>query len=438
MAASLVGAACSSESPSAQDVLGDTVAADVAGDAAHGDLAAPDGGPARDGAPVNDAAAASDATVASDATGEATSEGGTDAFSWQCGPARGLAAPLPACTASAPCTRPGKELGVTRIDGQGAAPLCKTSAAGRGVFDDSPPRTRVDSRGITRHVCLFEPPGASAAAPRALVIFLHGGNGSADNAYDNTSLRAKAASFDLSGTGQRPGFFLLSIHGRNVHYPTHNPRDGRHHDFYYRDLASPSSNPDVENVDAWIDQLVASGKVDRKRIYLTGWSNGGFFSQMYAIARHNTATPGGSRVAAAVPFTAADPFNNTSPTQTPSCKLAPYPQSTVPLLVVSRSCDIVACDAQQAAALTKQGAVLEPGHVVGPWIADLASQVKNPNVERLIVSGKGAAVQSCDHLFCIEALALLNHVRWPDGVADKSGTDHEPRMLGFMRDHPLP
>jgi len=39
--------------------------------------------------------------------------------------------------------------------------------------------------------------------------------------------------------------------------------------------------------------------------------------------------------------------------------------------------------------------------------------------------------------FCGPNRALLNHARWPDGVADGSGVDHEPRMLDFLRDHPL-
>jgi len=43
---------------------------------------------------------------------------------------------------------------------------------------------------------------------------------------------------------------------------------------------------------------------------LMGWSNGGFFSQFYGMARHKTATQGGNRIAAVVAFTAADPFNN--------------------------------------------------------------------------------------------------------------------------------
>jgi poly(3-hydroxybutyrate) depolymerase len=284
---------------------------------------------------------------------------------------------------------------------------------------------------------LYQPEGARISKPRSLVVFLHGGNGSADVIYDHISLRQKAPTFNLSGDPERLGFFLLSIHGRNVHYPTFNPRDGRHHDFYFRDMGSPSTNPDITNVDYWIDTLVATGKVDTKRIYLAGWSNGGYFSQMYAIARHENATPGGARVAAAVAYTAADPFNNINRDQRPSCKLDPYPESTVPLMLVHRSCDIVACDVVQALSFEEAGSEVEPGHIVGPWVRSLAVSVKNPHVRQLIVDTDGEAVNQCRRLGCTPSIGILNHVRWPDGVADRSGIDHEPAMLDFMRAHPL-
>jgi len=292
---------------------------------------------------------------------------------------------------------------------------------------------------VVRYACLFRPAGASALSPRPLLIFLHGGGiGTADAVYDNTSLRWKAERYDLTGDGRR-SFLLLSIQGRNLHYPTHAPRDGHHHDFYYRDLRSPSANPDVANLDRLIDGLVAEGSVDRRRVYLMGWSNGGFFGQMYAIARHATSTPGGNRVAAVVAYTAADPFHNLNPDQVPSCRLDPYPLSTVPIFLLSRSCDIVACDEPQAATFLTHGTVVEPGHVVEPWVRDLATRVGNPNVSRRIVGGAGLAVRVCTPApLCAPASGLLNHVRWPDGVADGSGIDHEPDMLDFLRAYPLP
>lgn len=358
----------------------------------------------------------------------------------------GLPAPLDLCTQTNPCTRPAPGLGVTEITEPSDVPVCFTSAeaqqAGRAFHDDGAPLHHRDANGIDRYACLYQPPGASASAPRPLLVFLHGGGtGMASNVYNLTSLRTKAASYLLSGDVTRPGFFLLSLQGRNLHYPTYNPRDGRHHDFYYRDLRTPSNNPDVVNLDRHIDDLVASGAVDPQRIYIMGWSNGGFFGQMYGIARHAQPTPGGNRVAAVVPYTAADPFHNTNRDQVPSYQLDPYPTSTLPIFSVSRSCDVVACNQAQADWFeTGFGTVTEPGHVVDPWITqDLPNKIRNPNTLWRIVDRNGQHVNMCaSNAQCTPSLGLLNHIRWPDGVADGSGIDHEPVMLDFLRDHPLP
>jgi hypothetical protein len=58
-------------------------------------------------------------------------------------------------------------------------------------------------------------------------------------------------------------------------------------------------------------------------------------------------------------------------------------------------------------------------------------------VSRRIVAGIGLAVPGCTPPpQCTPAVSLLNHVRWPDGVADGSGIDHEPEMLDFLRARP--
>lgn len=352
----------------------------------------------------------------------------------------GAPAPLAVCTQANPCTRPAKELNVSEITQPSSVPVCRTTAPGRAIYDDGAPRRAVDADGVDRYACWYRPSGASASAPRPLVIFLHGGGGgNAGDVYNFTSLRTKAESYIL-GDVARPGFFLVSVQGRNLHYPTFNNRDGRHHDFYYRDLRSPSTNPDIAHLDRLIDELVATGMVDTRRIYVMGWSNGGFFGQMYAIARHATPTPGGNRVAAVVPYTAADPFHNTSRDQVPSYQLDPYPTSTVPIFLVSRSCDIVACNQAQADMFAAANTVLEPGHIVEPWISqDLPTKVRNPNALWLMLAGNGAVATTCEtQPPCSAAIGLLNHVRWPDGIADGSGADHEPAMLNFLREHPLP
>ena len=44
---------------------------------------------------------------------------------------------------------------------------------------------------------------------------------------------------------------------------------------------------------------------------------------------------------------------------------------------------------------------------------------------------RGACKPTCDY-----NVAILNHARWPDGVAD-GGTDWEDNMLDFLRVNPL-
>ncbi len=355
-----------------------------------------------------------------------------------CDPSIGATAPLPVCSSDNPCLAPSPTDDRDLIEAASDAPLCATSDADRPPFDDGPPRQWTDPDGVLRSSCLYVPDGAGPDAPRPLVVFLHGAFGSADNVYDATSLRSKASDFDLSGEPSRPGFVLLSVQGRNLHWPTADPRDGAHHDNFHRDLAVPSGNPDVANLDRLIDELVAGGAVDPSRIFVTGWSNGGFFAQLYAIARHEVATPGGNHVAAAAVFSAADPFHGARHGEEPSCRLDPYPTSEVPVFVVGRACDLVACDADQAAGLEADGVPVAPGFVAETWLDDLAGRVGDPNAERRIVNGFGVEVDSCTGpALCGPAIATLSHVRWPDGVADGSGVDHEADMLRFLAESPL-
>jgi hypothetical protein len=350
-----------------------------------------------------------------------------------CSPVTGLQAPLPVCSPSNPCTRPAPELRVPVITSSSDAPLCRTTAPGRPFFDDGPPLSWVDPSGVARYACRFGPRGAAAGSPRPLLVFLHGGGGSADGVYDATSLRAKAEGDDLAPTTGRGGFHLHSVQGRNLHYPTGAARDGRHHDFYFRDLRSPSSNPDVAHLDRLIDALVAEGEVDRRRIYLAGWSNGAFFAQMYGIARHASPTPGGQRVAAVVAF-GADPFHDLNAGQQPSCRLDPYPSSPARAPGESQLRRRRVRRGRRPSRPGLRGRARARGR-------DLAARPplarRKPDVSRRIVAGIGLAVPGCTPPpLCAPAVGPLNHVGRPDGVADGSGVDHEPEMLDFLPARP--
>ncbi|MCB9588232.1 MAG: hypothetical protein H6718_22680 [Polyangiaceae bacterium] len=338
-----------------------------------------------------------------------------------CNATTGLTAPLADCSTDQPCNTLSTAL---------APPDCRTTASSRPAFDDNPPRAFPDGiGGATRYACVFAPSDA-ASVPRPLLLFFHGSHGDANNVYNSTLLRQKAETATLGGSGAAAGFVLASVQGRNTHWVGVNT-PGSHHDYYYRDLSSPSCNPDVRNADNIVDGLVAEGIVDPQRIYVSGWSNGGFFAAMYAIARHATSTPGGNKIAAAVSYAGADPFLNIDDSATPSCRLNPYPKSSLPIQLVHRACDgIVPCDAAHHAAGTDQGFDVES------WATALGTQV-GAGVEDLIIASDGSSeVATCDP-GCTSAQGTLPHLRWPDGVADGSNQDYEVRMLEFLAAHPL-
>jgi len=330
------------------------------------------------------------------------------------------------CTATAPC--PNALLGILRgpLTEPITIPECRTHGSSRPAFDDGAPRLWTDPvNGQQRGACVFKPPAASATSLRPLLVFLHGAGGSAQAIYDNTLLRAKAATFNL---GDGPGFILAADQGRNLAPSVNGHPASSRHEFYDRNFAT---SPDVRNLDLLIDALVSEGGVDPRRIYLTGWSNGAFFSQLYALTRHQTPTPGGNRIAAVAVFDGADPLE--PPThQTPACAFRPYPRSSLPVFIAHRACSIVPCDAAQAAA---KGA--PPGFDVRGWLTLLRGTIGATDVTELLLDHGGAAVSSCARL-CPGIEALVDHIRWPDGIADRSGVDREPEMLRYLAGHPLP
>lgn len=385
---------------------------------------------AGDGAMVGDAAVA-------DAAPE---DGSVDAGpSGQCDPGVGLRDPVSACSAAAPCTAllptyARLDPPVDRIDTESDEPTCATgelgTRTGHPVYDDGPARSFVAPGGVTRYWCEARPPGAGASNPRPLVIYVPGSGGHGGSVYDTSLLRDKQPTFDLSDKPAAPGYVLASIQPRNLHWPTSDPQEGTKSDSQYRDLGSPSMNPDIAFLDHIIDSLVTEGVVDPLRIYVMGWSNGARFALFYGIARHETATPGGYRVAAVANFSGGDPFAPTTFAE-PDCQAAPYPTSSIPYYLVSRACDAIACNEAQDLGIV-------PGNVVEPWVSILRDVI-GADVTWQILHDDGTERDTCAIAsLCGPTRQLLNHFYWPDGLMDGSGLDHEPTMLGFLRGHPLP
>jgi dienelactone hydrolase len=338
-----------------------------------------------------------------------------------CNPKTGLPSPLPVCTKESPCQNL-KHEAIT--ESEQAAPACAPKRLRSFPAQDGPPLTWTDpgSGVATRQACVYRPPAASPAEPRPLLIFVHGSEGNADNMYDLTDLRSRAETFSLAPG--RPGFFLASAHGRNLHYRG-KAFDGPHWDDYFRDLSTASRNPDVRALDHVIDAVASGGGVDTSRIYVMGWSNGAFFAHLYGIARSVAPTPGKHYVAAVVGFAGGDPFAGMDDGESPSCALDPYPRSDIPILDVHRTCDsLVACDEAQRLKFH-----LPPGNPVRPWLATFAARIGHSPPAEIILDLTDSDASACAPVSeCTELKGLEGHMVWPRDV--------EPRMLSFLAAHP--
>lgn len=287
-----------------------------------------------------------------------------------------------------------------------------------------------DANGDQRYACLYEPASAGKEEPLPLVIFLHGSIATADSVR-LTGLVRLMDHADLGG--KKPGFILLAPQGRyTTHYYPGLDSNGLGWDNWYRQLNPAGDvtaggivyheNQDAAAIDHFVDEVRGSGKVDRNRIYVTGWSNGAAMAMLYALDR--------PWIAAAAVYSAPDPldaFNDLCPQIPVAANPASVGQSQVlsphlPLMHVRNDCDIGGICPNGTRFATRM-------HALGNVVDDV------------IVDSSGNQVTSCDNRCGTDETALgqvsslgglrgaARHLRWP--------TDWNDRMLAFLKEHPL-
>jgi dienelactone hydrolase len=291
-----------------------------------------------------------------------------------------------------------------------------------------------DAEGTAHYACLFEPDSASPKNKLPLLVYLHPSLFDAAT-VGRTGLLKMAATYPLSGNPKRPGFIVLAPQGRRTthFYPFPDSR-GRGWDNWYRQLSPDGSvkaggkvypeNVDAAAIDHFIMQVGASGKVNTRRIYVTGWSNGAAMAILYALNRPD--------IAAAAVYSAPDPFgtfNDPCP-QTPvagaraSDKQIHVFNPRAPIMHVHNSCDI--------------GGMCPNGE-------RLAKELRSAGVsiDDVIIYRSSKRVDACwswcgtnpdaymSVLTCPLGwtIGLYHHGRWP--------SKWNPAMLDFLRSHPL-
>jgi dienelactone hydrolase len=288
-----------------------------------------------------------------------------------------------------------------------------------------------DSDGTDRYACLYEPPQASGK-PLPLVVYLHPSLLPADSVETWTNLLGPLATANVSNDPDRLGFVVLAPEGRNTHHYYAAPdASGPGWDNWYRQF-SPDGDVNLngklyrENVDAAaIDHFIAAeingGKIDRKRVYLTGWSNGGAMAYAYGLSR--------PAIAAIGVYSAPDPYELT-PDPCPQTPVASTPANDselrlfnhlVPNYQVHNNCDIAGICPN---ALFLEGQLRGLGGRVSDTIID-------HDQNEVAACDPGCGTSRDGDLFNFNATTrgAFNHLRWPDHWTDA--------MLDFFRRHPL-
>jgi predicted esterase len=248
-----------------------------------------------------------------------------------------------------------------------------------------------------------------------------------------TNLLHYSNSMALGAEG-RPGFIVLEPGGRKTsHYYPFPDKKGVGWDNWYRQL-NPAGEVKIggtvyqENVDAaaidyFIAEETATGRVDGKRVYVTGWSNGAAMAYLYALNRPN--------IAAAAVYSAPDPFGAfDDPCPQKPVARPPHDDNEIqifnphlPNLHIHNNCDVAGI-CPNCEQLTTQ--LTTAGVSVNDTIVDsLGSQVSgcmaacgtNPNGDPDPVSNPLGWT-----------LGLTNHSRWP--------LSWTRPMLEFFGDHP--
>ena len=293
-----------------------------------------------------------------------------------------------------------------------------------------------DGDGTPRSACLYEPTSASAANPLPLVVYLHPSLFTADTIPFATNLLTFLGSANVSDDPSRPGFILLAPEGRATTHFYPSPDDqGTGWDNWYRQLDPRGrsrnvqgvvyqQNVDAATIDHFIGEEVATGKVDTRRIYVTGWSNGAAMGYLYGLNRRH--------VAALAVYSAPNPFqafNDPCP-QTPVAR-RPLGDTQVrvfnrrvPTYHVHNNCDI--------AGICPNGELLrsELLPLRTPFtdvIIDSTQQLVQACLDACGTNPDGD-MSAADNPLGF-TLGTQNHTRWPSLWTQD--------MLDFFRQHPL-
>ncbi len=289
----------------------------------------------------------------------------------------------------------------------GAPPILTVKPVTEKVTCDGGKLLSFDQNGIERYACLNLPSQAlEARQPPGrkwpLVIYLHASLTTPASLYkEGAELFALHDTFSLSNEAGVKGFILLSPEGRRAEaWPGTKgaTETGIRWDEWYRD---PAKNLDAAAIDRFLDKAIATKLVDRRRVYVFGWSNGSFMAALYGVWR-------GDRIAAIGQYAGASPWAR------PPCPVPLPVKPHVPLVLLRNLCDsIVSCQESSQ------------------WISDLSAAGWPYESYNLWDDGYEAPSTEGCATSCTFAQGVRDHIRWPKGSVLAN------RLLPFFKQHAL-
>ncbi|HKD70213.1 MAG TPA: PHB depolymerase family esterase [Candidatus Binataceae bacterium] len=290
-----------------------------------------------------------------------------------------------------------------------------------------------DSNGTDRYACMYEPHAKANEGALPLVVYLHPSLFGTETLH-LTNLLHYQESMSLEANG-KPGFIVLEPSGRKTtHFYPFPDQKGVGWDNWYRQLnpagdvtiddTKYKQNVDAAAIDHFIAEVESTGRVDPKRVYVMGWSNGSAMAYLYALNR-----PG---IAAIAVYSAPDPFGAfDDPCPQQPVVNPPRDDAEIQIfnpglsnLHIHNNCDVTGL-CPNCERLTSQL------RAAGVSVSDVI-------VNSLLVEVSGCkATCGTNPLGDPDAtknplgwsLGLANHSRWP--------LTWTRRMLEFLRDHPL-
>jgi polyhydroxybutyrate depolymerase len=140
------------------------------------------------------------------------------------------------------------------------APVAPRPSNGKGGKTGTLPNETIDVKGQAREYRLVVPSAASSGKPLPLVFAFHG----LGDSKDGMPLYSQ-----LSAAAEKHGFIVVYPNGKDKRWP----------------LAVQMAKDDLEFFDALYAKIGADYNVDLNRVYLTGMSNGAYFTHVVASQR---------------------------------------------------------------------------------------------------------------------------------------------------------